>query len=63
MTWRSCGWEETWGWQGHLEGVIWLEPSKEAALAWVALKAETGLGASGVFSWGSLEAEVREQEE
>lgn len=42
-----------------------MEPSKEAALAWVALKAEpeTGLGASGVFSWGSLEAEVREQEE
>lgn len=42
---------------GHLVGAF--------ERAWVALKAEpeTGPGESGVFSWGSLEAEVREQEE
>lgn len=37
---------------------------EKGCLSWVALKAEpeTGLGAGGVFSWGSLEAEMREQE-
>lgn len=43
----------------------WLEALKEAAFFGVALKVEpeTGLGAGGVFSWGSLGAEVREEKE
>lgn len=41
----------------------WWEALKEAAFFGVALKVEpeTGLGAGGVFSRGSLGAEVREQ--
>lgn len=39
--------------------IIWAGPLKEAALVWGALKVEPekGLGAGGVFSWRSLEAE------